>query len=108
MLYGELLTVELHNQREDFQNYVREQASDLQFYLEALREIEKLNCAEICQKLAHAENVGAIPADELERQKSFAFSFEQNWENHEQARVWAFEVLRNRTTFAADGSQLYA
>jgi len=108
MLYRELLTNELKNQREDFQNYVREQASDLQFYLNALGEIEKLNCAEICQKLAHAENAGAIPADELERQKSFAFSFEQNWENHEQARVWAFEVLRNRTTFAADGSQLYA
>ena len=108
MLYRELLTNELKNQREDFQNYVREQASDLQFYLEALCEIEKLNCAEIRQKLTHAENVGAIPADELERQKSFAFSFEQNWENHEQARVWAFEVLRNRTTFAADGSQLYA
>jgi len=108
MLYRELLTNELKNQREDFQNYVREQASDLQFYLNALGDIEKLNCAEIHQKLAHAENVGAIPADELERQKSFAFSFEQNWENHEQARVWAFEVLRNRTTFAADGSQLYA
>jgi len=108
MLYRELLTNELRNQREDFQNYVREQASDLDFYLNALREIEKLNCAEIVQRLAHAQNVGAIPGDEIDRRKSFTFSFEQNWENHEQARAWAFDILKNRTTFAADGSQLYA
>jgi hypothetical protein len=35
MLYRELLTGELHKQREDFQNYVREQADDLNFYLYA-------------------------------------------------------------------------
>ncbi|HEX8289904.1 MAG TPA: DNA double-strand break repair nuclease NurA [Pyrinomonadaceae bacterium] len=108
MLYRELLTGELTNQREDFQNYVRGQAKDLDFYLNALREIEKLNCAEIIRKLSHAENVGAIPADEIDNQISFAFSFERSWSNHEQARGWAAEILRNRTTFAADGSQLYA
>ena len=108
MLYRELLTGELHNQREDFQNYVREQANDLSFYLNTLREIEKLNCAEIKQKLTYSENVGAIPADEIDNRKSFTFCFEQSWNNHEQARIWAAEILRNRTTFAADGSQLYA
>jgi hypothetical protein len=108
MLYRELLTGELHNQREDFQRYVSEQASDLSFYLNAMREIEKLGSEEIRQKIAHAENTGAIPADEIDLQKSFTFSFEETWENHEQARRWAFEVLENRTTFAADGSQIYA
>ena len=108
MLYRELLTNELKNQREDFQNYVREQATDLGFYLDALHELEKLDCAEILQRLSHAQNVGAIPSDEIERCKSFTFSFEQNWANHEQARAWAFGILENRTTFAADGSQLYA
>ncbi len=108
MLYRELLTNELKNQREDFQNYVREQAGDLDFYLDALGELEKLSCAEITERLAHAQNVGAIPSDEIERCKSFTFSFEQAWANHEQARAWAFGILENRTTFAADGSQLYA
>ena len=108
MLYRELLTGELHNQREDFQNFVREQAIDLEFYLSALREIEKLNCDEIQRKVAHAERVGAIPAEELNVQKSFAYSFGQDWDNHEQARAWAFQILENRTTFAADGSQIYA
>lgn len=108
MLYRELLTGELHNQREDFQNYVREQSDDLNFYLTALRAAEKLSSAEIRGKLAGAENVGAIPADELDGRKSFTFSFAEKWANHEQARAWAARVLENRTTFAADGSQLYA
>ncbi|HEX8639157.1 MAG TPA: hypothetical protein VF692_13900, partial [Pyrinomonadaceae bacterium] len=108
MLYRELLTGELHNQREDFQNYVREQADDLNFYLNALRAVEKLSTTEIREKLAGAENVGAIPSDEIERGKSFTFSFAEKWANHEQARAWAAQILENRTTFAADGSQLYA
>jgi hypothetical protein len=108
MLYRELLTGELHNQREDFQNYVREQADDLNFYLRALSEVEKLSSGEIREKLADAENVGAIPADELDRHKSFTFSFAEKWANHEEARAWAARILENRTTFAADGSQLYA
>lgn len=108
MLYRELLTGELHNQREDFQNYVREQAGDLNFYRNALRAVEKLAGGEIREKLAGAENVGAIPADELDRQKSFTFSFATKWANHEEARAWAARILENRTTFAADGSQLYA
>ena len=102
------MTGELHNQREDFRNFVREQAKDLQSYLNALREVERLGCAEIRRKVAHVERVGAIPAEELDVQKSFAYSFGQNWENHEQARAWAFQILENRTTFAADGSQIYA
>ena len=108
MLYRELLTNELNDQSSDFQNYARQQTSDLAFYLEALGAIEKLDCAEIEQRLSDATNVGAIPADELDSQKSFAFPFAEKWANHEQARAWAFDVLQNRTTFAADGSQLYA
>lgn len=108
MLFRELLKGELQNQREDFQSYVREQSGNLSFYLSALREMEKLTCGEIKQKLAYAENVGAIPADEIDGRKSFSFSFRADWSNHEQARAWAAKVLHNRTTFAADGSQLYA
>ncbi len=102
------MTSELNNQSSDFQNYAREQAGDLHLYLGALRRVEKLGGAAIREKLADAKNVGAIPADELERQQSFTFSFDENWSNHEQARRWATQILENRTTFAADGSQLYA
>lgn len=107
MLYPELLTSELHKQREDFQRYASEQTSDLQFYLGALRRLEMTDFAELEKKFSPSENVGARPADEL-RGQSFTFSFSEKWKNHEEARAWANRILQNRTTFAADGSQIYA
>lgn len=107
MLYRELLTGELHQQREDFRLYAREQASDVAFYLNALRELEQTEFEILREKLARHENIGAIPADEL-KTNNFTFSFGEKWENHEQARAWANAILQNRTTFAADGSQIYA
>jgi NurA domain len=108
MLYKELLTNELNKQSNDFQVYAREQAADLTFYLNALCDLEATDFAELQTKLANFENVGAIPAEELNFQKSFTFQFNESWKNHEEARAWANEILQNRTTFAADGSQLYA
>ena len=108
MLYREFLTSELHNQREDFRRFAGEQANDLEFYFEALKNLEASDFAELEKNLLRHENAGAIPADELNKNKSFNFSFSEKWKNHEQARVWANDVLQNRTTFAADGSQIYA
>ena len=108
MLYRELLADELKNQRADFQNYAREQANDLTFYLTALGELERADFAEISARLEQFENIGALPADELATRESFGIEFGESWKNHEEARAWAFEILQNRTTFAADGSQLYA
>ena len=108
MLYKELLTDELKKQREDFQVYAREQAIDLTFYLNALRELETIDFSALQTKLANFANIGAIPAEELNLRKSFTFQFSENWKNHEEARVWANAILQNRTTFAADGSQIYA
>lgn len=108
MLYKELLTDELKKQREDFQVYAREQAIDLTFYLNALRELETIDFSALQNKLANFANIGAIPAEELNLKKSFTFRFSESWGNHEEARAWANTILQNRTTFAADGSQIYA
>lgn len=108
MLYRELLTNELNKQKPDFQDFALEQATDLAFYFDALRKLEKTNFSELLEILARFENVGAIPADELEIDASFVFEFSESWNNHEEARAWADEILSKRTTFAADGSQLYA
>lgn len=108
MLYRELLTSELENQREDFKRFALEQTKDLTEYLERLSRFCRKSHAEIAALLDGAENCGAIPSEEFEAAQQFAFSFNQAWQNHEAARRWAFEILQNRTTFAADGSQLFA
>ncbi len=106
MLYRELLSNELHNQREDFVRFAETQSTDLTAYLQTLQEICELSSAEVSKKISKSENVGAIPSEELDDRNSFSFSFEESWQNHEQARSWAWETLKNRTTFAADASQI--
>ncbi len=107
MLYRELLTTELDKQRDDFRRFSQSQASDLTEYLHKLEQLNQTPYAEIQKRLAD-KNAGAIPSDELDRLKSFSVSFAESWANHETARVWANEILKNRTTFAADGSQLFS
>ena len=52
------------------------------------------------------KNVGAVSSDELDKLRDVAKSFAPRWNSHEEARKWAMEILANRTTFAADGSQI--
>lgn len=106
MLYRELLSNELHNQREDFVRFAETQSTDLTTYLQVLQQICELSSTEVLKKISSSENVGAIPSDELNGRNSFSFNFTEKWQNHEQARNWAFETLKNRTTFAADASQI--
>jgi hypothetical protein len=108
MLYRELLSTELNKQREDFGRFARAQAQDLHDYLEKLAELCGKTGAQISAQLQGRDNIGAVPSAEMDTAKNFAFSFEKAWRNHEEARRWAAEILGNRTTFAADGSQLFA
>ena len=108
MIYRELLTNELHNQREDFRRFAENQAEDLNEYLYILERLATHSSSEVLEKVSGNENVGAIPSEELEKSESFTKNFAESWNNHEQARRWANSVLRERTTFAADGSQIYA
>ena len=62
--------------------------------------------AKVDQKLAENDECGAVPSSELTEFPRFCVSFDQNWKNHEESRAWARSVLENRTTFAADGSQI--
>ena len=106
MLYRELLTAELHGQREDFQRFAETQASDLTAYLHILYGLQQTSSAEINEKLAKKENSGALLSDEIDRHRTFSVSFNEIWANHEEARNWAIGILRDRTTFAADASQI--
>ncbi|MGI8467943.1 MAG: DNA double-strand break repair nuclease NurA [Pyrinomonadaceae bacterium] len=107
MLFRELLQQELKIQSDGFRRFADTQAEDLRDYLEKLARLCENNYTEISDRLSKIENVGALPSDEIDAAENFAFSFDEIWTNHEEARAWAFEILRKRTTFAADGSQLF-
>ncbi|MDQ2746283.1 MAG: DNA double-strand break repair nuclease NurA [Acidobacteriota bacterium] len=107
MLYRELLQQELKNQSDGFVNFARTQAADLHEYLTKLNQIADVSHAALIEKLDSLESVGAFPADEFDAASNFAFSFNEIWRNHEESRRWAYKILDKRTTFAADGSQLF-
>jgi hypothetical protein len=104
MLFPQLLIEELNNRREDFRRFADEQTSELEDYLKLLRALSAMPSAEARKLIGDKAN--ALPSDELETFGGVGGKFEPRWRNHEEARRWALKVLKNRTTFAADGSQI--
>ncbi|HEY8559103.1 MAG TPA: DNA double-strand break repair nuclease NurA [Pyrinomonadaceae bacterium] len=106
MLFRELLTDELNRQREDFTRFAQSQAGDLDYYIRKLARFAGKSYAEVFPILEDCADCGAMPSEEMNLTPDFSLAFRENWRNHEQARRWALEVLKRRTTFAADGSQI--
>jgi hypothetical protein len=107
MLFRQTLNEELEKKSAEFRQFISEYTSDVQVYLDALAGLEKTPLAEIETTLSGSDHTAAaIPSGEIV-DGSFKIGFEHSWENHEQARSWAAEMLDRRVTFAADGSQIY-
>jgi NurA domain len=106
MLYRDRLDKQLADKKSDFQDFERQQRSELAIYLAKLERLEKQTVAEIIAKIDGNQETGSFPTAELDEHKSLGIQFGQTWNNHEQSRAWAFEILKNRTTFAVDGSQI--
>jgi len=106
MLYADKLREELNRKADDLRDFALRQRRDLVSYRASLDKLSA-NGKTVISHLRAAE-AGAFPADELTDNGGFVFDFGTNWPNHERAREWAAEILEKRTTFAADGSQIYA
>ena len=108
MLFRELLSDALEKKRADFGVFFERSHREREEFRMTLETLGRLSHHEITERLGSLPDVGGIPSDEIERLGNFAVPFGHSWQNHEQARHWAAEVLSDRTTFAADGSQIYA
>jgi hypothetical protein len=107
MLFRGLLSDELRKQSEEFVQFGAARRTDLKEYLRKLEALAEHSHAGIAERFAGAENCGALPSAELDAAKNFSLSFPEKWKNHEEARAWASGILEKRTTFAADGSQIF-
>ena len=106
MLYSNRLTEALLARKEDFARFDNKWRDEIHSYATRLNALSKKSSEEIHHLLIHEKEPGALPSDELDKHRSIFLSFNQCWSNHEEARRWASSVLQNRTTFAADASQL--
>jgi len=107
MLFAKKLNEELELKAEDFRVFSIQKNANLASYRDSLEHFST-NAKELLPKVAKIDDGGALPGDELITNGSFVFQFSESWANHEHAREWAGKVLDKRTTFAADGSQIYA
>lgn len=108
MLFRDKMQQELDAKSSEFRSFLTKLFDDVGFYAQTISEIESVSYADLEALIGSEANVGAMPATEVGSCKSFARLFDVEWKNHEQARNWALNVLEGRTTFAADGSQIYA
>jgi NurA domain len=107
MLYRNLLVTALNDRREDFVRFDRAWRDEVREYARRLRLLGGQTSQEVRRATGTtARAPGALPSTELESVGSMAVSFGQRWRSHEEARRWAVDVLQERVTFAADGSQL--
>ena len=112
MLYRPHLNEQLRERRADFVRFEAVWNASVSEYTRRLRALGTRASAEI--KLAAeraitsgaARAAGALPSAELEGAGAFVMPFTERWRSHEEARRWALEVLRERVTCAADGSQI--
>ncbi len=108
MLFRDKLHDEFDRKRDDLSADLREQAAKTSEYLDALARYAKASPEDVVDRLGNLEDCGALPAETSAIGDAVAVPFGISWTNHEAAREWAADILHGRTTFAADGSQLYA
>jgi hypothetical protein len=104
MLYRHLLAKALDARRPEFLRFDEMWRARVEDYCERWRTLDTLSSSEVRERAAKSR--GALPSTELDRTGSMVVPFNKRWTTHEEARGWALDVLSERVTFAADGSQL--
>ncbi|MGC9469043.1 MAG: DNA double-strand break repair nuclease NurA [Anaerolineae bacterium] len=106
MFHREKVIAALEAKAERFASYEAKHANALVAYETALAELTQLSREEVEARLASTVWPGARPTAEHDVYPQLIVPFEHDWENHEQARAWALEVLAGVPTIAVDGSQI--
>lgn len=107
MLYRNLLAKALAARRPEFLRFDEMWRARTLDYCERWRTLDALSSSDVRERATRARlNAGALPSTELDRAGSMIIPFNKSWTTHEEARGWALDVLSERVTFAADGSQL--
>jgi len=104
MLYHSRLTRALEERRDEFVRFEHALRDEVGEAAGRLRALSGRTAAEVA---ALAGSRTSFPSDELDRARGVVLPFGRSWRSHEEARRWAVGALRGRTTFAADGSQVF-
>lgn len=105
MLFNHNLIAQLQERRDEFISFDHVLRNDLSNCAEHLSRIGALDSEKVAERARVARFPGAVPSRELTEAGSTVLAFGKEWHSHEEARRWALDVLFERVTGAADGSQ---
>ncbi len=105
MLYRSHLVAALKDKRAEFIRFERTLRDEVRDAATRLRSLADRPAAGIRERVAASKVT--YPSAELDERRGVVVPFARHWRSHEEARAWALGVLKERVTFAADGSQVY-
>ena len=107
MLYRTHVISALEKTREEFARFERSLRGEVGELAARLVALAGRSSAEVRRESGAVAARLTYPSDELDGAGAAVLPFRESWRSHEEARRWALETLRGRTTFAADGSQIF-
>ena len=104
MLKRDRLVAALEARIPDFLTFESERASQFGALADAFDQLCCEGAKRVIPILQAFEAPGSLPSAEWDGTGLLRFAHQ--WNDHAAARVWAYEILRDRPTFAVDGSQI--
>ncbi|MGE0129624.1 MAG: DNA double-strand break repair nuclease NurA [Blastocatellales bacterium] len=106
MIHRDKILQQLHNKRDKFAAFEDSLQDEAARFLDALDQMAMLPGSELTRRLMFVETPAALPTVEFDAAPDLRVEFPHKWNNHQEAREWAFDTLLDHPTFAVDGSQI--
>lgn len=106
MILRDKILAQLDGKKEKFRRFEGELLDESKIFRAALGQLAAMSRTELEARLEGKEPIGALPTTEFDAAPNFCLSFPFRWNNHAEARAWAYDALLNHTTLAVDGSQI--
>lgn len=106
MILRDKILAQLNDKRQKFHQFEGELRDESEVFREALQSLSSLSRIELEALLKDKEFPGALPTEEFDTASRLNLPFPHHWNNHAEARDWAYRLLLNHTTLAVDGSQI--
>ncbi|MBI3957515.1 MAG: DNA double-strand break repair nuclease NurA [Chloroflexi bacterium] len=108
MLDRNRVVASLESKRELFAGYDAEIAAEQRRLADSFDAFRVQSRAELEAAIAQSgeEWPGALPTDDIDAARGMRLPFGNQWQNHQEARAWAYDILCERPVIAVDGSQI--
>jgi len=106
MILRDKILQQLQNNRDKFAAFEDSFQDEAVRFRDALDQMAMLPGGELTRRLTFVETPAALPTAEFDTAPNLRVEFPHEWQNHQEAREWAFNELLDHPTFAVDGSQI--